>query len=74
MSNDKSLTVLGHLTELRRRLIRAVIAVAVGTVVSFIFYEQIFNILIAPAPADMQLQAIEMTETLSITMRVYSML
>jgi len=70
MISEKKLTVLGHLTELRRRLIRGVIAVLIGTVISFIFYRQIFDILIAPAPADIQLQAIEMTEMLSMTMRI----
>ncbi len=70
MSSDRNLTILGHLAELRRRLIRGVIAVLITTVISFIFYEWILNILIAPAPVDIQLQAIEMTEMLSITMRI----
>ncbi len=70
MSTEKKLTILGHLAELRRRLIRSVIVVAVTTVVCFIFYEWIFNILIAPAPPGVQLQAIDMTEMLSMTMRV----
>ena len=70
MTNDRKLTILEHLTEIRRRLIRGVIAVLITTVISFIFYEWIFNILIAPAPAEIQLQAIEMTEMLSMTMRI----
>ncbi|HEY78740.1 MAG TPA: twin-arginine translocase subunit TatC [Dehalococcoidia bacterium] len=70
MSSDRNLTILGHLAELRRRLIRGVIAVLITTVISFIFYEWILNILIAPAPMDIQLQAIEMTEMLSISMRI----
>ncbi len=46
MSNDeKKLTVLGHLAELRKRLIRSLIAVVIATIVSFIFAKQIFNIL-----------------------------
>ena len=70
MSNDEKLSVLGHLKELRRRLIRSVIVVAVASLVSFIFYEQIFNILIMPAPQDINLQAIKMTEMIGTTMRV----
>ncbi|MFC1933617.1 twin-arginine translocase subunit TatC [Chloroflexota bacterium] len=71
MSNDKEkLSVLGHLAELRKRLIRSLIVVAITSILSFIFYEQIFDILIAPAPPDINLQAIEMTEMLGITMRV----
>lgn len=46
MSNgEKKLSVLGHLAELRKHLIRSVIAVAITTVLSFIFYKQIFDIL-----------------------------
>jgi sec-independent protein translocase protein TatC len=70
VSSDRNLTILGHLAELRRRLIRGAIAVLITTVVSFIFYERILNILIAPAPVNIQLQAIEMTEMLSISMRI----
>jgi sec-independent protein translocase protein TatC len=70
VSSDRKLTILGHLAELRRRLIRSAIVVLITVVISFIFYEWILNILIAPAPMDIQLQAIEMTEMLSITMRI----
>jgi len=45
MTDDKKLTILGHLTEIRRRLIRGVIAVLITTVISFIFYKWIFYIL-----------------------------
>ena len=70
MSTEKKLTVLGHLTELRRRLIRSVIVVAVTTVLCFAFYQQIFELLTASVPPDVELQAIEVTETLSVTMRM----
>ena len=70
MTNDeKKLSVLGHLGELRKRLIRSLIAVAVTSILSFIFYEQIFDVLISPA-RDIDLIFIEMTEMLSMTMRV----
>ena len=45
MSDDKRLTVLEHISELRRRLIRCVIAVSVTTIISFVFAKQIFEIL-----------------------------
>ncbi len=70
MSDDKKLSVLGHIKELRRRLIRSVIVVAVTSLVSFIFYEQIFDLLIFPAPQGIELQAIEMTEMIGTIMRV----
>ena len=69
MSNDKKLSLLQHLIELRRRLIRSVIAVLVATVASFFFAEHIFNILIAPA-AGIELIYIEMTEMISTYMKV----
>ncbi len=46
MSDGEKLTILGHLKELRQRLIKSVIAVLITTSISFIFYKQIFNILI----------------------------
>ncbi|MEE8414447.1 MAG: twin-arginine translocase subunit TatC [Dehalococcoidales bacterium] len=71
MSTDTNkLSVLGHFGELRKRLIRSVIAIAVTVIISFFFYEQIFEILLVPAPPDINLQAIKMTEMLSTTMRV----
>ncbi len=69
-NNEKKLSVLGHLGELRTRLIRSLIVVAVTSVLSFVFYEQIFDILIYPAPEGISLQAIRMTEMLGTTMRV----
>lgn len=44
-TDEKKLTLLGHLDELRIRLTRGAIAVAVATVISFIFADQIFGIL-----------------------------
>jgi sec-independent protein translocase protein TatC len=37
-----------HLRELRRRLTRAVLAILVGTVVAFVFYEELFRLVAAP--------------------------
>ena len=69
MSDVKKLTVLGHITELRRVLIRSVIAVAIAAVIAFIFYDWIFYILILPAEG-INLIYIEMTEMLGTIMRV----
>ena len=66
---EPKLTLLGHLQELRRRLIISVIAVAIGAVVAFIFYEWIFYILTYPA-SDIEFTAIEMTERMSSIMLV----
>jgi sec-independent protein translocase protein TatC len=42
------MTLIEHLRELRNRLIKAILAVAVGAVIGFVAYEWIFDILIAP--------------------------
>ena len=70
MSQDKRLTVLGHLAELRQRLIRSVIAVAITSILAFIFRDQILKILISPAPENIELIYIEMTEMIGTYMRV----
>lgn len=44
-SIGKSVTILGHLAELRDRLVRSVIAIAITTVISLIFYNQVFDLL-----------------------------
>lgn len=64
------MTILSHLAELRKRLIRSVIVVAITVIISFIFYPQIFDLLISRAPTGIELQAIEMTEMLGTIMRV----
>lgn len=69
MSNDKKLSILHHLKELRQRLIRSVIAVLIATVASFFFAEQVFNILISPAEG-IDLIYIEMTEMIGTYMKV----
>ena len=69
-SDEKRLTFLGHLAELRKRLIKSVIAVVITSILSFIFAEQIFDILISPAPQDINLIYIEMTEMIGTYMRV----
>ncbi|MBA7656470.1 Sec-independent protein translocase protein TatC [subsurface metagenome] len=75
MSDDKKLTVLGHVWELRSRLIKSVIAIAIGAVIAFIFYDWIFYILKRPiepllASGGAELIFIEMTEMISTIMKV----
>jgi len=65
----EKLTVLSHLLELRNRLIKSVIAVVIASIISFIFAEHIFNILILPAEG-IELIYIEMTEMIGTYMRV----
>ncbi len=45
---DKPMTFMSHMTELRIRMVRVFIAAMVGMVVAFFFKEDLFNILMAP--------------------------
>jgi sec-independent protein translocase protein TatC len=65
----KTLTIFGHLEELRIRLLRSVIAVAVTSVVAFVFYKPIFDVLMHPA-GNVQFIAIEMTERIGVIFRI----
>ncbi|MFC2067725.1 twin-arginine translocase subunit TatC [Chloroflexota bacterium] len=69
MNNDNKLTILSHISELRQRLIKSVIAIAITTILSFIFAEHIFTILILPAEG-INLIYIEMTEMIGTYMMV----
>lgn len=62
--------VLPHLDELRRRLMVAVIALAVGTALAFLLAPQILEFLTVPIGGLDELQAIELTEPIGVYMRV----
>lgn len=70
MRNDqKPLTVLGHLGELRRRLIYCAIAVIITTIGSFVFADRIFQVLVRPANGA-PLIYIDLTEMMVTYMKV----
>jgi sec-independent protein translocase protein TatC len=46
--DDARMSLMEHLTELRDRIIKVVIALVVGMVIAFVLYNQIFEILIGP--------------------------
>ncbi|MBR2215048.1 MAG: twin-arginine translocase subunit TatC [Selenomonadaceae bacterium] len=48
-NDDGSMSLIAHLEELRRRLIRSLIAVAVGSAIAYFFIEDIMHWLTAPA-------------------------
>jgi sec-independent protein translocase protein TatC len=66
---ERKLTLLGHLKELRGRLIRSTIAVVMTTILSLIFYKWLFYLLTLPARGT-QFVYIEMTEMIGTTMKV----
>jgi len=48
--DDSSMTLIEHLEELRWRIFKSLIAIAVGSVVAFIFRVQILTLLELPLP------------------------
>ena len=69
MSEDSKQSFLEHLQELRQRLIKSLIAVAIASVIAFIFYQWLFYILMLPTEG-LNLIYIEMTEMLGTIMKV----
>ena len=71
----RELTLLEHLRELRRRVLISVVAVLVGSAVSFAFYKQIIDFLSRPAynlesGTGIDLVFIEVTELLTTAVKV----
>jgi sec-independent protein translocase protein TatC len=66
----KEMTFMGHLLELRQRLIKSAIALFITTIIAFIFAKSIFEFLIAPAPDDISLIYTEMTGFVGPYMKV----
>ena len=64
------MTFWEHLDELRRRLWYVLLAAVAAAVGCFCFKEQLFAIVLAPKPADLQLINVELTQQFLIHMRV----
>jgi sec-independent protein translocase protein TatC len=62
--------LLEHIDALRKHLLRAVIALALTITLSFVFTRQIVDWLAAPIGGLQELQAIEVTESIAVFMRV----
>jgi len=67
---DKNLTIWGHIGELRRRLFISLLVMAAVTLVSFQFAPQIANLLAGPVGGLAQLRSIEVTENISVFMKI----
>ena len=68
---EKVMTLVDHLTELRSRIVRAVLAVLIGSVVGFLNATTIRNILIQPLPADNRfLQVLSPGDGFSIAIKI----
>ena len=72
MSETARMPLMSHLTELRSRIIKSVVAVLLGSVVGFIFYRDILEILAKPyeGATDQPLAFFQPTEPFSLALRV----
>ena len=68
--DSSSMNFWDHVEELRRRLLIAVLALAVTTIASFFFTDQFINLLAIPIGGLKNLQSIEMTENIAVFMHV----
>lgn len=62
--------ILDHLEAVRKHLLRALVALSLAVVISFTFTQNLINFLATPVGGLEQLQAIEVTESLSVFMKV----
>jgi sec-independent protein translocase protein TatC len=68
---EKVMTLVDHLTELRTRIVRSIVAVGIGTVVGFFVADVIKKILVAPLPASaLPLQVLAPGDAFSIQLRI----
>jgi sec-independent protein translocase protein TatC len=67
---SERMTIWGHLEELRGRLLKAVLALAIATIGSLFLSERAINLLAEPVGGLDKLQAIEVTENIAVFMRV----
>ncbi len=63
-------SLIEHFEALRKNLLRALVALAITTTVSFVFSEQLIAFLAVPAGGLDALKAIDVTETISVFMKV----
>jgi sec-independent protein translocase protein TatC len=73
VTDAQAIPFMEHLNELRSRIVKALIAVAIGTVIAFIFNEEILDILVRPyrtALPGEDLAYFKPTEAFSVVMRV----
>lgn len=75
--DDSRMSLIEHLTELRDRLIKIVLAVAIGMVIAFALYDQIFDFLLKPyldectnSVSDCKLLALDPLEGFGVRMRL----
>jgi sec-independent protein translocase protein TatC len=68
--NTQEMTFLEHFEELRGRLLKSFIALSITSILSFTFSQYLIRVIAKPIGGMEHLQAIEVTESISVYMRV----
>ena len=69
-SQEKEMTLIGHIEELRKRLLIALVSLAIAVVASLFFGDKVVQLLTIPIGGLEKLQSIEITENIGVYMRV----
>jgi sec-independent protein translocase protein TatC len=68
---EKVMTLVDHLTELRKRVVRSILAIVAGTAIGFYFARPLQGVLIAPLPAEqMPLQTLAPGDAFSVVLQI----
>jgi len=67
---EAKMPMMRHLKEMKSRVAKSVIVMVITTGLAFAFGEQLLEILKAPAPSDIKLIAIELTENLIVFLKI----
>jgi len=68
--SSSEMTLLGHFEELRNRILKALVALFIGTIASMAITEPAIHLLATPVGGLSNLQSIEVTENVGVFMRV----
>jgi sec-independent protein translocase protein TatC len=69
-SDEKRMSIMDHFREMRKRVINSVAGIVAGMVICFIFANQIFKFLEAPAGPNFHPVALQVMETISVYFKV----
>jgi len=67
---DQEMTLMEHMIELRDRLVKAVLGLAVGSLIGFVFARRVFELLVLPLGPKADIQALSPTDSIIMYFKV----